>query len=90
MTMALHINDAETDRLARDLARETGETLTVAVNKAVKERLDRVGAKQKKSEEKLLAEFEKILSRVSPELRSEKKTGRELIDEMYDKDGLPR
>jgi len=88
--MALHINDAETDRLARDLARETGETLTVAVNKAVKERLDRVGAKQKKSEEKLLAEFEKILSRVSPELQSEKKTGRELIDEMYDEDGLPR
>jgi antitoxin VapB len=88
--VALHINDAETDKLARELAQETGETLTVAVNKALKERLDRVTAAEKKKEEKLLAEFEKILSRVSPELRNEKKTGRELIDEMYDEDGLPR
>ena len=34
--------------------------------------------------------FEKLLERVSPELRNEKKTGRELIDELYDEDGLPR
>ena len=88
--MALHLNDPETDRLARELARETGESLTEAVNRAVKERLDRVTAAQQAKEKKLLAEFEKILSRVSPELRAEKKTGRELIDEMYDEDGLPR
>jgi antitoxin VapB len=88
--MALHLTDPETDRLARELARETGESLTEAVNRAVKERLDRVSASQQKKEKKLLAEFEKILSRVSPELRAEKKTGREMIDEMYDEDGLPK
>lgn len=88
--MALHLNNPRTDRLARELARETGESLTDAVNKALEERLDRVSAAQQKKEKKLLAEFEKILSRVSPELRAEKKTGREMIDEMYDEDGLPK
>jgi antitoxin VapB len=39
--VALHLTDPETDRLARELAHETGETLTEAVNRAVKERLGR-------------------------------------------------
>lgn len=40
--MALNIKDPETDRLARELSRETGETLTAAVAAALRERLDRV------------------------------------------------
>ena len=39
--MALSIKDDETDDLARQLAAETGETLTAAVKKALKERLER-------------------------------------------------
>ena len=88
--MALHINDAETDRLARDLARETGESLTEAVSRAVKERLDRVKTKQEADDERFLADIEKILSGVRPRWRRGKKTGREMIDEMYDDHGLPR
>ena len=40
--MALSLEDPETDRLARELARMTGETLTAAVRVALKERLERV------------------------------------------------
>jgi len=45
--MALNIKDPETDRLARDLAAATGETITAAVGIALRERLQRVsGATQ--------------------------------------------
>lgn len=40
--MALNIKDAETDRLARELAAATGETITEALRLAVQERLARV------------------------------------------------
>jgi antitoxin VapB len=40
--MALSIKDPETDRLARELAEATGETLTTAVTTALRERLQRV------------------------------------------------
>jgi len=39
--MALNFKDDETDRLAREVARLTGESLTVAVRRALAERLDR-------------------------------------------------
>ena len=40
--MALSIRDPETDRLARELSRRTGETMTQAIRKALEERLARV------------------------------------------------
>ena len=39
--MALSLKDAETDRLAREVAKLTGESLTEAVRKALAERLER-------------------------------------------------
>lgn len=39
--MALSFKDEETDRLAREVARLTGESLTVAVRRALAERLER-------------------------------------------------
>jgi antitoxin VapB len=39
--MALNFKDEETDRLAREVARLTGENLTVAVRRALSERLER-------------------------------------------------
>jgi antitoxin VapB len=39
--MALSIKDPEADRLARELAKRTGETLTQAVIQALRERLAR-------------------------------------------------
>lgn len=40
--MAINIKDPRTDRLARELAEATGESITTAVAVALTERLDRV------------------------------------------------
>ncbi|MBX3706770.1 MAG: type II toxin-antitoxin system VapB family antitoxin [Pseudomonadales bacterium] len=40
--MALNIRNPETERLASELARETGETKTEAVTKALRDRLARL------------------------------------------------
>jgi antitoxin VapB len=42
MKMALNIRNPETERLANELARETGETKTEAVTKALRDRLARL------------------------------------------------
>jgi antitoxin VapB len=44
--MALSIKDPEADRLARELASRTGESLTVAVTNALRERLVRQQGRQ--------------------------------------------
>ncbi len=41
--MALNIKDPTTDRLVRELAATTGESITTAVTIAVRERLERIG-----------------------------------------------
>lgn len=40
--MALNIKDEQADQLVRELAAETGESLTTAVTVAVRERLERL------------------------------------------------
>lgn len=40
--MALNIKDDQADRLVRELAAETGESITTAVTIAVRERLERL------------------------------------------------
>jgi antitoxin VapB len=40
--MALNIKDEDADRLTRELAAETGESITTAVTVAVRERLERL------------------------------------------------
>jgi antitoxin VapB len=40
--MGLNIKNEETQKLARELARLTGESITAAITEAVRERLDRV------------------------------------------------
>lgn len=44
--MVLNIKDAETDRLARELAAEAGESITVATRRALEERLARIRARR--------------------------------------------
>jgi antitoxin VapB len=44
--MALSIKTEEADRLARELARLTGETMTEAVTRALRERLERERGKE--------------------------------------------
>ncbi|MDD2677462.1 MAG: type II toxin-antitoxin system VapB family antitoxin [Methylacidiphilaceae bacterium] len=44
--MGLSIKTEEADRLARELSRLTGETMTEAITKAMRERLERLRAEQ--------------------------------------------
>jgi antitoxin VapB len=58
MYMALHIQDPETDQLARQLSAATGETITQAIKTALRERLDTIAPPV--DEEEYIARIEKI------------------------------
>lgn len=47
--MALSIKTEEADKLARELSRLTGETMTDAITRAMRERLERLRAEQEAS-----------------------------------------
>ena len=84
--MSLNIKDEEAHRIARQLARLTGESMTVAVSQAVRERLERVRGKAKMGvAEQLL----KIGKDCAAHLREPYKS----IDHgelLYDEKGLPK
>jgi len=58
--MALSLKDPETDRLAREVARLTGESLTEAVRKALAERLERERLRRGKPRKSLAARLNEI------------------------------
>ena len=85
--MALTIDDEEVSRLARQLSEQTGEAITDAVRKALQERLDRLSGKSVPPlSERLMA----IGRRTTALPRLTDKSGKELLDELYDEHGLPR
>jgi antitoxin VapB len=87
MCMALNIKDLETHRLARELARRNGETVTMAVKVALKERLERLQPNPKAG----LADWINELSKRTAPLMNEGRSSKELFDELYDDEtGLPK
>lgn len=84
--MALSIKDAEADRLAREIAARTGESLTNAVTEALRERLRRLQGRQDR--ELLAEELREIAGRYARRAPRERGTPEELIG--YDEHGLPR
>jgi antitoxin VapB len=58
--MALSIKTEEADRLARELSRLTGETMTEAITTAMRERIERVRAAQA-DESTYLARMDKFV-----------------------------
>jgi len=84
-SMALSIKSDEADRLARELAAETGETLTEAVEVALRERLDREHAKHTASMRTRLA---RLAADVAALRVADDRTPEEIIG--YDDAGLPR
>lgn len=58
--MPLSVKHPEADRLARELARATGETITEAVIVSLRERLERHGTTPEPSREKRIALMEAI------------------------------
>ncbi len=85
--MSLNIKNEETCRLAGELARLTGETMTGAITVALRERLER--EKRERSGEARLREIRVIAERCAKLLRdgpSAVKHG----DFLYDEHGLPK
>jgi antitoxin VapB len=83
--MPLSIKDPETERLARDLAQRTGESITVATKKALEERLRRVGGKRQKA--MLLEELAAIRRRCAALPVVDEREPDDIIG--YDERGLP-
>jgi antitoxin VapB len=85
LCMALNIKDAKTDRLVRELAAETGESLTTAVTAAVRERLERLrGAVPHEQRARVLTQ---IAARSAARPVADPRTADEIVG--YDADGLP-
>jgi antitoxin VapB len=84
--MSLNIKNEEAHRLAQQLAKLTGESMTTAVTEAVKERLERIQRKRGMSKaERLLQIGRECAAHLKEPFRS--------IDHgemLYDKKGLPK
>ena len=83
--MALSIKDRDTERLARELAERTGESLTLATRRALEERLQRVGRGARRAT--LLEDLAEIRGRWSALPVVDRRSADEIIG--YDRNGLP-
>ncbi len=83
--MALSIKDQEADRLARELAARTGETLTEAVVVALRERLTRVAGHSRSTP--LREELAAIRRRCAALPVLDTRTADDILG--YDRRGLP-
>jgi antitoxin VapB len=84
--MAISIKSIETERLAREIAAKTGESLTGTIQKALEERLERL--KNNRRSQALGLQLDDILRRVDEMPDLDSRTPDEIIG--YDEDGLPR
>ena len=84
--MAISIKSMETERLAREVAAKTGDSLTGAIQKSLEERLERL--KRQRRNQALASQLDDILRRVDehPDLNS--RSADEIVG--YDENGLPQ
>ena len=81
--MALNIKDPQTDRLVRELAELTGESITVATRTAVEERLNSLRRRQRSS-----SDLRGIIERGRTRAILDTRSPEEIIG--YDQAGLPQ
>jgi antitoxin VapB len=83
--MALNIKDPHTDQLAREVAKQAGESLTQAIRVALEERLQRLSGRRRAAtrREKLY----EILHRVDALPRVDERSEEEILG--YDEHGIP-
>ena len=84
--MALNIKNEEAHRMAKELARTTGESMTVAVSEAIRERLERVRGKSKKDLAERLLEIGRDCAKHLREPFKSMDHG----EFLYDEKGLPK
>lgn len=87
MGIQLNIKDAETVRLARELAGATGRTVTETIRAA----LERAHAEREAEVQarivKMKAAVDNLRKHLPPDWKG--RTSKEIMDEIYDEDGLP-
>ena len=88
MGVQLNIKDAETVRLARELADATGQPITQAIRQALERELQR----QADERQAFLAKVKEIGREFRAAMPKDwhGKTSKEIMDEIYDEDGLPK
>lgn len=86
--MALSIKNDKADRLARELAELTGESLTDAVVISLEERLERKRAED--PDRDLVDRIMAIAEHASKLPVYDTRSAKEIMDDMYDEDGLPK
>ncbi len=91
--MGLNIKNPATEAAIRELAAQTGQSLTDAVELAVREKLDRIKeASRPRTGEELLARLQPLLDSIAAErlANGDMRSGKELQDDLYDEHGLPK
>lgn len=83
--MALSIKNPDVDRLARQLARLTGESMTDAVHAAIRDRLEREQRRRGKAIDR--ARIDEIVAQLAALPVDDDRSPDELIG--YDEHGLP-
>ena len=84
--MPLSIKNEATERLARELARQAGESLTEAIQRSLEERLARL--RKKRAGHLIPGQIEELLRRVDALPTLDTRPEDEILG--YDKDGIPR
>jgi len=84
--MSLNIKNEKTHRMVKELAHLTGESMTVAVGEAVRERLDRV---KRDSKEDLAERLLQIGRECAAHLKEPYKS-MDPDELLYDESGLPK
>ena len=85
--MTLHIKDKKADRLARELAQATGETLTEAVTRALEERLGRYRRRSEAEIEARRRAMIEMIAEIGKLPVLDDRTPDEILG--YDENGLP-
>ena len=86
--MALSIRDPETDRLARELAALTGETMTQAIRVALEQRLEHERRRRAGELDRRRRAIDEITRRVVSLPVLDERSEDEILG--YDEHGLPR
>ena len=84
--MALNIRNPEAERLAAELAKQTGESKTEAVTKALRDRLARV--RRERTKHRLADELEEIAEHCASLPILNDRRAEEILG--FDEQGLPR
>jgi antitoxin VapB len=84
--MALSIRNVRVERLAREVAKRTGESITRAIEHALKERLS--GLRTDREKAVRLRAVQRIVARISRAPDRDRRSADEILG--YDQHGLPR